>query len=154
LTAPTATGSIAIAAPPAAVYDLITDLTSYSDVAEETSAIRWVSGSSAAPGAVFKGTNRNGWRRWTTTCTVTEADPARRFAFTVRHTVVPIARWLYEIEPTDGGCRVTESTWDNRPRWFKTPAGLFTGTPDRVGTNTSNIAATLARLKQRAETTA
>ena len=154
MTAPTATGSIAIAASPAAVYDLITDLTSYSDVAAETTAIRWHSGSSAAPGAVFKGTNRNGRRRWTTTCTVTDAEPGRRFGFTVRHTVVPIARWRYDIEPTDGGCRVTESTWDDRPGWFKAPAGLFTGTPDRAGTNSANIAATLERLKQRAEATA
>ena len=151
---PSATGSIAIAAPPAVVYDLITDLSRYSDVAEETTTIRWHAGSSAAPGAVFKGTNRNGWRRWTTTCTVTAAEPGLRFAFTVRHTVLPIARWQYEIEPTDDGCRVTESMWDDRPGWFRKPAQLATGVGDRIGKNSANIAATLERLKRRAEATA
>jgi len=151
LTVPSASGSIAIAAAPDVVYNLITDLTSYSDVTEETTAIRWHSGSAAAPGAVFKGTNRNGWRRWTTTCTVTDAEPGRRFAFTVRHTTLPIARWQYEIEPTEDGCRVTESMWDERPGWFKAPAQFATGVGDRIGKSSANIAATLARLKQRAE---
>lgn len=151
MTAPSATASIAISASPAAVYDLITDLANYADVAEETSAYRWQSGSSVAPGAVFKGTNRNGWRRWTTTCTVTDAEPGRRFAFTVRHTKLPIARWQYEIEPTADGCRVTESMWDDRPTWFKTPAQFATGVRDRIAKSTANIEATLARLKQRAE---
>jgi hypothetical protein len=100
---------------------------------------------------VFKGTNRNGWRRWTTTCTVTDAEPGRRFAFDVRHTVVPISRWQYEIEPTAGGCTVTESTWDRRPGWFKGVAALATGVPQRTDANDAHIAATLQRLKARAE---
>jgi hypothetical protein len=154
LSAPSASGSITIAAPPALVYDLITDLTSYSEIAEETTAIRWHAGSHAAPGAVFKGTNRNGWRRWTTTCTVTDAEPGRRFAFTVRHTVLPIARWRYEIEPTAAGCRVTESMWDDRPGWFRAPAQFATGVGDRISKSSANIAATLERLKRRAEATA
>jgi hypothetical protein len=151
LTAPAATGSITIAATPEAVYGLLTDLTALSEIAAETSAIRWHSGFSATPGAVFRGTNRNGWRRWTTTCTVTDADPGRRFGFDVRHTVLPIAHWQYAIEPAGDGCTVTESMWDRRPGWVKGPGKYVTGIHDRIGTNTANIAATLARLKARAE---
>jgi hypothetical protein len=82
-TAPSATGSTEIAAAPEAVYVLITDLQVLAELAEETAVMRWHKGEKAAPGAVFKGTNRNGWRRWTTTCTVTDAEPGRRFAFLV-----------------------------------------------------------------------
>ena len=149
---PSATVSVKVAADPSAVYALITDLDTMAQLAEETAAMRWAKGTAAAVGAVFKGTNRNGWRRWTTTCTVTDAEPGRRFAFDVTHTVVPISRWEYALEATDEGCIVTESTWDRRPGWFKAPAGLFTGVPKRAEANTAHIEATLRRLKARAET--
>jgi hypothetical protein len=152
MTNPSATGKIEISAAPDVVYALITDLDAKSQLAEETAAMRWQNGSSAAPGAVFKGTNRNGWRRWTTKCTVTEADPGQRFAFNVSHTGVPISRWQYDIASADGGgCTVTESTWDRRPSWYKTPAGLFTGIMNRAGANNEHINATLQRVKTRAE---
>ncbi|HKC27042.1 MAG TPA: SRPBCC family protein [Jatrophihabitans sp.] len=151
MTNPSATGTIAVAAAPEVVYALITDLDTLTRLAEETVRMRWQKGSSAAPGAVFKGANRNGWRRWTTKCTITDADPGRRFAFNVSHTGVPISRWQYDIAPADGGCTVTESTWDRRPGWFRTPAGVVTGTPNRAGANDEHIRATLRRLKERAE---
>jgi len=148
---PSATVTVDVAADPDAVYALITDLDTMTQLAEETATMRWCTGSSAKVGAVFKGTNRNGWRRWTTSCTVTDAEPGRRFAFEVRHTVVPISRWQYDIEASEAGCRVTESTWDRRPGWFKRPAGLFTGVMNRAGANAAHIEATLQRLKARAE---
>jgi hypothetical protein len=148
---PTASGTVEVAAAPEAVYALITDLSVMTELAEETAVLRWKKGGGAVPGAVFRGTNRNGWRRWTTTCTVTDADPGRRFAFNVSHTTLPVARWQYDIEPTTGGCTVTESTWDRRYGWFAFASRPFTGVGDRAGTNTRNIEATLQRLKARAE---
>ena len=148
---PSATVTVEVAAEPAAVYALLTDLEAMVELAEETVAMRWSRGSSANVGAVFKGTNRNGWRRWTTTCTVTDADPGRCFAFDVKHIVVPVSRWQYDITATDGGCTVTESTWDRRPGWFKGVAGLATGIPNRAGANAAHIGTTLERLKRRAE---
>ena len=56
-------------------------------------------GHSVGQGAVFVGHNENSGKRWTTKCTVTDAEPGRVFAFDVRHTVFPIARWQYDIEP-------------------------------------------------------
>jgi uncharacterized protein YndB with AHSA1/START domain len=154
LTAPSATASIDIAAPPAAVYALVTDLDILAELADEATAMRWVTGSSATSGSRFRGTNRNGRRRWTTTCTVTDAESGRVFAFDVSHGMpsIPISRWQYDFEPTAEGCRVTESTWDRRPGWFKRPAELVTGTRNRPGLNAAHIHATLARLKARAET--
>jgi hypothetical protein len=36
-------------------------------------------------------------------------------------------------------------------KWFKKPAGLTTGVPDRAAANAAHIKATLDRLKQKAE---
>lgn len=148
---PSATGSIRIDAAPQTVYALITDLSTLAELAEETTAMRWRRGDAAQPGAVFTGDNRHGRRRWSTTCTVTEAEPGRRFAFDVRTAIVPVARWAYEITPTDDGCTVTESTWDRRPPWIRGITGLVTGVSDRTAANTEHIRLTLGRLKQRAE---
>src|SRR5882757_8648879 len=96
---PNASSSVQINATPAIVYGLITDLEAMSQIAEETTIMRWQGSTAAETGAVFKGTNRNGWRRWTTKCKVTDADADSRFAFNVSHTGVPISRWQYDIAP-------------------------------------------------------
>jgi hypothetical protein len=149
---PSATSTVEINAAPAAVYGLITDLNAMSEIAEQTEVMRWAKGDTAAPGAVFEGTNRNGWRKWTTKCTVTDAQPGATFAFNVSHTGVPVSRWQYDIAASGDGCTVTESTWDRRPGWYKFPAGLATGVMNRQGANADNIQVTLQRLKKRAET--
>ncbi len=143
--------TVEIDAGPDVVYGLITDLPTLASLAEEAVAMEWRKGDAVRPGAVFAGHNENGARRWTTKCTVTDAEPGRLFAFDVRHTVIPIARWQYDIVPSGGGCRVTESTWDRRPGWFRKLAGRATGVTDRAAANTEHIQLTLQRLKQRAE---
>jgi hypothetical protein len=142
---------VTIDAEPAAVYDLITDLPTLASLAEENEAMKWQKGDKVTPGAVFKGTNRNGFRRWTTTCTVTDANPGRAFGFDVSYFGVPIAHWRYDIAALDGGCRVTEGTWDRRPGWMAVAGGLATGVRDRDTANDSHIKLTLQRLKQKAE---
>ncbi|GAS99323.1 polyketide cyclase/dehydrase and lipid transport [Mycolicibacterium canariasense] len=148
----TAGADVSIAASPEAVYALITDLATLATLAEETHAMEWLSGDAAVAGAVFKGHNRNGAKKWTTKCTVTTAEPGRTFAFDVKSTGLPIAHWRYDITAADdGGCTVTERTWDRRPGWFKPLAGLATGVSDRDAANAEHIKATLARLKAKAE---
>ena len=146
-----AAASIDINADPAAVYALITDLTSFAALTEEAQAMQWRKGSAAAPGAVFKGSNRNGSKSWNTTCTVTAAEPGKAFAFDVKYLVLPIAHWRYDITATENGCRVTESTWDHRPGWFKPFGGVATGISDRNAANAEHIKLTLGRLKAKAE---
>jgi hypothetical protein len=148
---PSAQADVHIGADPAAVYALITHLPTLTELAEETKAMKWYRGDCARPGAMFKGENRNRTKSWTTTCTVTEAVPGRAFAFDVRSGLIRVAHWRYEISPTDNGCRVCETAWDQRPGWFRVIAGKATGVEDRDGQNAKNIAATLARLKQHAE---
>ncbi|WP_102144939.1 SRPBCC family protein [Mycobacterium hubeiense] len=152
MTAPaTAQADVTIAADPGTVYRMITDLPTLASLAEEAHAMEWQKGDAAQPGAVFKGHNRNGSRTWTTVCTVTDAEPGRRFAFDVKSMMLPVAHWRYDITPTDGGCTVTEATWDRRPGWFKKVAGLATGVRDRTAANAEHIRLTLQRLKEKAE---
>jgi hypothetical protein len=146
-----AEAEVTIAASPDTVYHLLTDLPTMASLAEELQAMEWRKGTGAAPGAVFKGRNRNGMYRWSTTCTVTEADPGEVFAFDVRYFGLPIARWRYDIAGSDGGCRVTERTWDRRPGWFTKTAWIGTGVRNRNAANAEHIKLTLQRLKAKAE---
>lgn len=148
---PSASADITIAAAPASVYALITDLDVLAELAVETTSMRWTKGDAARPGAKFKGRNSNDGKSWTTTCTVTVADPGTAFEFEVTSLMIPIARWRYDIEPVDGGCRVTESTWDRRPGWFAPIGAKATGVADRDTANRVHIESTLANLKARAE---
>jgi hypothetical protein len=151
--AASAQAEVRINADPDTVYHLITDLPTLASLAEEAEAMEWRKGDAARPGAVFKGHNRNGSRRWTTVCTVTDAQPGQAFAFDVKTAiVVPVAHWRYDIELVDGGCKVTERTWDRRPGWMQKPAALTTGVRDRTAANAEHIKLTLARLKEKAET--
>jgi Polyketide cyclase / dehydrase and lipid transport len=133
------------------VYRLVTDLPTMASLAEEAVSMEFRRGDSVCEGAVFVGQNENSGKRWTTKCTVTDAKPGRVFGFDVRYIVVPVSHWRYDIVPTDGGCRVTESTWDRRPGWFRKVGGMATGVSDRASANADHIQLTLQRLKQRAE---
>jgi hypothetical protein len=146
-----AQADVAIAADPTTVYGLITDLPTLASLSPESTGMAWRSGDAAAPGAVFKGANRNGFRRWTTTCTVTDAEPGRVFAFDVRYLGQPIAHWRYDIAADGAGCRVTEQTWDRRKAWVAKAGGVATGVTDRDTANDGNMKETLARLKAKAE---
>ncbi len=145
--------SIDIAAPPDAVYGAVTDVTTLPEWAAETVGCRWVGGAvGPAVGARFRGANRRGPIRWSTTCTVTEADPGRAFAFRVTTVAgIPVAEWRYEIEPAGDGCRVTESTRDLRHPATRLVTGAAIGVLDRSAHNRANMRRTLTRLKQHLE---
>jgi uncharacterized protein YndB with AHSA1/START domain len=114
-------------------------------------------------GMTFEGHNKRGRAAWTTRCTVTAADPGRRFAFTV-HTIGvkkprlrgANASWEYRFEPTAAGkTRVTETWKDDRTSWPDPLVAVF----DRVVTSGKsfpefqriNIRTTLDALKRAAE---
>lgn len=141
-----------IAASPDEVWALVSDLPRMGEWSPENQGGSWVGGATGpAAGARFKGRNRNGRRSWSTTCRVTDCDPGHLFAFEVTSGPVPVSRWEYRIDATDGGCRVTESVVDRRPRWFVTVAAVATGVRDRVEHNTATMTETLDRLAATAE---
>lgn len=155
-TEPLATGEVTIDAPPGEVYRLVSDPVAMAAFAEEFYKAHWIRGATgAAVGAWFSGSNRNGWRRWFTHAQVTEAEPGRRFVYKVRTPFfVPISRWEYDITPDGEGSRLVVTNWLRVPGWFVPFAIMITGQPDRALTNLTNIATTLARVKEHLESRA
>jgi hypothetical protein len=145
-------GSTEVAAAPQRVWELVSDLPSMGEYSPENTGGAWRGGATGpAPGAVFRGRNGKGLRRWSTTSTVTRCVPGREFAFTVRAAGLPVAEWSYEIEPVGDGCRVTETWTDRRGALITRLGGLTTGVADRAEFTAQSIEHTLRRVKARAE---
>lgn len=146
--------SIDVHAPAELVWTLVADVTRMGEWSPHTVQARWVEpGGEAGPalGRRFRGTNRLPIvRRWTSTATVTECEPGRRFAFVVGHDAAdPNTVWRYDFEPlTDGRTRVTEG-W----RMLREPAVVLAyyrliGQSGRIA---RGVEETLRRLKAAAE---
>ena len=115
---PTAT-SRDIAAPPEKVWELVSDVARMGEWSPENQGGSWVKGFDGPTlGAVFKGNNKNGVRRWSTLCTVVACEPGKEFEFAVTSGPLEVANWRYDLEQTQTGCRVTESFVDKRKPWF------------------------------------
>lgn len=156
--------SIVIAADAHTIYDQVADPSQMGRWSPENrGADVPTPGAPATVGTVFVGSNRRGRARWVTRCTVTEAEPGRRFAFDVHQigptrplVTAPIASWSYDFESVEGGTRVTETWTDNRTKWPDWLAARF----DKVVTGgrlfadfqRRNIARTLAQMKTDLET--
>ena len=105
--------TLEIAAPPEKVWAMVADLGRMHEWSPENDAVTWSEGvTGAAPGASFTGTNSAGTRKWVTRGTIVEATPGRVLSFRITALGMNVALWCYRIEPTDGGCAVTES-WDD-----------------------------------------
>jgi hypothetical protein len=153
MTTPSATGQITIAATADTVYALVSDLPGMAAHAEEMVRGHWLDDASG-PVVGARAQTKNSRSRlytWSTISTVTDAEQGKRFAFEVTYLGLPIARWQYDIAATDGGCVVTESTWDRRSRAMTFIGSVGTGVWDRAAVNARNIATTLGRIKQAAE---
>lgn len=142
-----------MAAPAGHVWPLISDLPRMGDLSPENTGGSWLGGATGpAVGARFRGANRRGWRRWSTSVQVTTCEPDRAFGFDVRSLGLPVASWAYELTPTGpGSCRVTESWTDSRGRLMQALGGLATGITDRATHTGRSIEHTLGRLKERVE---
>lgn len=147
--------SVEIAAPAGAVWGLVADVGRMGEWSPHTVQARWVEGrpgEGAAVGRRFRGTNRLPIvRQWTSTATVTECEPGRRFAFAVGKKVEdPNTLWSYDFEPmAGGGTRVTE-----RWRMVREPGVVLLyyrliGQERRIA---EGVEETLRRLKVAAET--
>ena len=138
-------------APPERIWDLVSDVTRIGSYSPETFEAVWVDGATGpAVGAKFRGhVKRNGigpvyW----VSCTVTECEPGRTFAFGVVNPEKPLNVWRYEILPAGDGADVTES--------FNWP---HPGPPDLLGAlgwsrgkvNRKGMQTTLERIKAEVE---
>ena len=124
-------GSVDLVVPAdrAAVYAVVADVTRIGERSPECHTAVWLPGAPPGTlGAVFRGSNRAQWAaRWSRRCEVLVADPGRAFAFrTLPTPVVPDSTtWRYDLEPVDGGTRVTHSYEITKP--LPGPLRAFTG---------------------------
>ena len=141
-----------IGADPIKVYNLVADLPRMGEWSPENTGGRWIDGATGpAPGAKFRGSNRRGVLRWSTTVKVTDATPGKRFAFDVTYGPVPISHWEYVFDGDGQSCTVTERWVERRPAWMKVASIPVMAVADRAKHNTRNMEATLAALKVAAE---
>jgi len=101
--------SIEIAAPPAQIYEMISDVTRMGEWSPECRRCEWLEGGEPKVGATFRGHNRNGPARWSTTAKVVGAEPGTEFAFTTIVRGRESTRWRYSLRPSASGTTLTES---------------------------------------------
>ena len=147
-----ASASLTIAASADDLYDLVTDVANMGRLSPECTGGKWLDGATGPTvGARFKGSNKRGIIRWSTTCTVVAAERGKVFTF---ETPDSGARWSYTFQPDGDGTTVTESRemFMERPavaKWFSKL--LLGGTESHDREMVDSLAATLARLKAVAE---
>lgn len=141
-----------IAAPADKVWTLVSDLPRMGEWSPENTGGRWVGGATGpAEGAQFRGSNRKGLRRWSTTCTVTAADEGKKFAFEVTYGPLAISTWEYTLTANGSSTTVVEEWTDRRPTWMKVASGPVMGVADRADHNRRGMQQTLEKLKAAAE---
>lgn len=151
MVAATVSRTTSIAAPAQRVWELVSDLPGMGAFSPENRGGSWLGATGPAVGAVFRGRNGRGPRRWSTRCTVTRCEPGRAFAFAVSYAGLPVAEWAYEVEPTGHGCRLTETWVDRRGAIMLRLGRLASGVSDRVAFTERSIDQTLERVKAHAE---
>ena len=147
--------SIEIDAPPAQVYELVSDITRMGEWSPECRRCTWKRGATGpAVGARFRARNKG--RRgpsWFNTPTVTAADPGREFAFNRSGPGIGSYTWRYVFEPTATGTRLTESYDVERPlpKIMSWMTEKWVGSDDRDADLSEGMHTTLARIKAAAE---
>jgi uncharacterized protein YndB with AHSA1/START domain len=141
-----------IAAPVEQVWAMVSDVTRMGEWSPENVGATWLRGATAPhPGAKFRGTNRNGTKKWDTLATIIDMQPCRLLAFRVTAAGFKVAEWRYAFESTSTGCRITETWIDERGRIAKALGKPVSGVGDRAAHNQAGMVQTLERLKAAAE---
>ena len=131
---------------PEAVYAVVTDVTRMGEWSPETKQCVWVDGATGpAVGARFKGSNKRGIARWSTTPTVVVADPGREFAFEVHDQT----RWVYRCEAEGAGTKLSESfeMLSDVPKYVAFVERWIMGIKDRKADLERGMQTTLDRIK-------
>ena len=152
----TDTVSLRIKADPAAIYDIVADITRTPELSPEIVQCRWLDGATGpVVGARFKATNKMPNRpTFSNKPVVTIADAGRTFAFSRTEPFGGTVEWRYDLAPDgDGGTLVTESYDVTKPvsrfGWFII-GGVF-GRKDRRADLRRGMHETLERLRTIAE---
>lgn len=136
-----------IAASPEKVWALVTDLPRMGEWSPENQGGTWAKGATGpAVGVRFNGKNKNGKKAWSTSVLVNACDAPKKFSFGLMLLRQNWCDWIYEIEPTATGCRVTHSWDDHRAGWQDFLGRVVSGVSDRATHNRANMEKTLENL--------
>jgi hypothetical protein len=141
-----------IAASAGSIYELVADMPRMGEWSPECQKVEWTDDTvGPAVGARFIGHNRGGPRgllRWSRRGRILVADPGREFAFVTEEGGAESTIWRYQLEPSDGGTRVTESyEVKSIPAW----ARIIDVPTNRAEELREGMRHTLAQLKAAAE---
>lgn len=102
--------STEVAAPPEALWPLVTDLGLLAELSGELQSVRWLDeGERPAVGRRFEGTNRHpAMGEWTVPSQVIACDEPRLFSWAVYDPDDPAAVWGFELTPTSSGTRLRQ----------------------------------------------
>jgi uncharacterized protein YndB with AHSA1/START domain len=150
MSAPThAERTVTIDAAPEAVYDLIADVTRMGEWSPECVRCEWL-GEPGGVGSRFRGYNRSGPARWSTTAEILAADRPRTFAFATLNGEKVGTRWTYTLEADDDRTELSESFESvSTPRLIALAERLFVR--HRQQQLEAGIDHTLASIKAAAE---
>ena len=112
---------VLIAAPPAVVFDLVSDVTRMGEFSPECVSCTWTKGTPGAVGSRFVGHNKVGRREWDMECEVTVATPLRTFEWTVLTEAVSseTSVWRFDVLPAGADTQLVQTFKMNEP-----PMGL------------------------------
>jgi polyketide cyclase/dehydrase/lipid transport protein len=146
--APEDRASAFVAADPATVWDMVSDITRMGEWSPECYRAFWLT-PKRGKGAMFLGLNKDRGLSWPSPAIVTEAARPEVFAFRASSGVV----WRYRLTPEDGGTRlVEERVTDGEYGFVKIGYRLFLGGYDRrVGVLQAGMRTTVERIKAVAE---
>lgn len=103
---PGAIAEVDIAAPPATVWSLVTDINLPARFSNEFIGAEWATDDRGV-GATFLGRNQHqAIGEWTVPCFVDVCDEPNAFAWSTVDADNPGARWRFDLEPREGGTRL------------------------------------------------
>jgi len=144
--------TIWIAAPPARVYALVSDLTRMGEYSPECYKVIWLHGASGpAVGARARGWNTYHGMRWARDVVVLVAEPGREFSFqTIPRAPIYLDSnvWRYQFAASNGGTSVTESFATVKIAPWIQAFEIITGRPKKMQ---GWMQQTLGRIKAAAE---
>lgn len=142
-----------ISAPVDAVWSLVSDPTRMGEWSPENCGATWLGDATGpAVGHRFRGSNKNGWARWKTVCTVSECAENEAFAFDVKSGPIPIASWAYRLTAVDGGTEVTEEFTSKEAPWMEKLINKILKIESRAEFNRSSMETTLEAMAAELET--
>ena len=98
-----------VAAPPAAVWAVLGDVTRMPEWSEDLASVELLDGDGRSVGSRFRGNNKSGERTWSMVCVIDAYEDGRVLEFhTENEKGETRTRWWYRVEGAGAGSSVTE----------------------------------------------